>query len=273
MANGTDGRVELKDLEANEVSFVDSPAIGEKFVVVKRQKGGKEMADDKDKVKDEETQGKKDEEKTDEEKEEETQGKDEEKTDEKKDEETHQSKSEMVSALKGIMNLVNRLMKMVGMGGYGEAKKSADEDGDSADSLLAQAEFMLNELNEGRIPDAEAVAKAGKRVTPARLKRLEAFSEELGKFISDLKGEEETEAKGEDEKKETKKSDDPLVGGDVGAKILAELDKVNKRLDKVEAGAGASRGESEDEGGDKEKTEKRTEGDMSSFFVGIGGIQ
>lgn len=279
MADNEDGRVELKDLDAREVSFVDSPAIGEKFVVVKRQKGGTEMADEDKSKKDEETQGKSDEEKTDKEKDEETQGKeDKEKTDEKKDgdkdEETQAVSPAIVGALKQMMGLVNKLMKLAGVGGYGEpTKKSEDaEDGVSVDTLMAEAQFMLDELGEGRVPDAEAVEKAGKRVTPSRLKKLEAFQAELATFIADLKGDAAKEEDGE-KKDKTEKTGDADLDGDVGKKILDELGKVNKRLDAVEAGGGASRGESEDEsGGGKEKTEKSAEGDMSGFFVGIGGI-
>lgn len=233
------------------------------------------MADEKEKdlKKDEETQGKKDEEKQDEEtKEEDAQAKTEEKTDEKKDEETQASGPEMVNALKGIMGLVNKLMQMVG-GGDESAMRT--EKNQTADILMAQAQFMMDELAAGRFPDAEAVEKAGKRVTPARLGKLEKFAEELQSFIADLKGgeaKEETQSKDEDDgKAKTEKS---ATSEDKLDKLLEKFEGVEKRLDKIEAGGGASRGESEDEsGGGKEKTEKSNEGDMSGFFAGIGGIQ
>ncbi len=262
--------VELKDLEAREVSLVDSPAIAEKFTVIKRQKGGNEkMSDEEKKNKDEEKQDEeKQDEETKDEKKEETQA---DKDEEKKEEETQAANPQMVGALKQIMSLVQKLMKMTGAGGYGEPTKKS-ENGEDADALMAQVEYMMESLSKGELPDEEEVTKAGKRVTPARLNRLESFMAELGKFISELKGEEKA-----DEKEETKKAEDKeetKTEETRDDKILAELGKINKRLDKVEASAGLGRGESTDEAsGDKEKTEKNEEGSLAPFFTGIGGIQ
>lgn len=273
MSNGTDGgRIELKDLDAREVSLVDSPAIVDKFVVIKNETGGGEMSDE-DKKKDEETQGKEDEKNKDEETQ--ADSKDEETKDEKtedKDEETQAASPEVVGALKQIMSLTNKLMQMVGSSGGGAEPTAKSEDGESVETLMAQASFMLDELSEGRIPETAAVEKAGKRVTPTRLKKLETLQAELASLIKDLKGEakkEETQSADEDKGKDkTEKSD----GGDKLDKVLAEIGKVNKRLDKVEAGGSTSRGESEDEGdGGKQKTEKSDEGSMAGFFTGISG--
>lgn len=284
MGNGTGGGlVELKDLDPREVSLVDSPAIAEKFVVIKNETGGNEMSDEDKRNKDEETQAKEDEKNKADNKDEETQAdnKDEEGQDEKtddkdKDEETQAASPEVVGALKQIMSLTNKLMEMVsGAGGGAMPEATEKNDGsESVETLMAKASFMLEELSEGRIPGNEAVEKAGKRVTPTRLKKLETLQGELASLITDLKGEakkEETQSADEDKDKDKTEKSESTSDAKLDT-LLAEVTKVSKRLDAVEAGGGAARGQSEDEGdGGKEKTEKSDEGSMSGFFTGIGG--
>lgn len=281
---------ELRDLDVDEVSLVGDPAIGEKFLVIKRT-GGKQMAEQVE-VQDKDLQ-------------QETPG---DVADDKKpapepvkEETQKQDKAALLAAVKQIGSLVGKLLKLLGEKGYGYGspamKKSQESDQaiEAAgaldhEAIMSQLGFIAQQLEEGEIPGAEDVEKAGKRFTSGRMKILQEAQALIGKLIADLDksktNEEEAEEETGEKKKETKKEEpkpdgepepEPEtksdgeetkpeeVSDEAKDEVAKALTEIKDRLATVEAAAGIQRGVSE--GGGKEQTEK-SGGMWGSVFSG-----
>lgn len=197
-----------------------------------------------------------------------------------KEEIEKQAKAALMNAVKQIGALVKKLMGLLGMkgDGYPDAKgesSSQEEDASGAQEpevILGQLQFLAEELGEGRIPDAEAVEKAGKKISTMNLKALEKAQAILEKLITDAKGEQKQD------KEETKKDqsggqadgdgkDDKSEDQKKLESTQTELKEVKKQLEAIQVASGTARGEGEPEPG-KEDVEKAETGLWGSVFTG-----